>query len=301
MKRGLSLEEKAYLRYMKTERNFSSHTASAYLSDIRHFKTFLTQTGGDPAWQKVTHLSIRAYLAHLVKSGLASASTARKLSSLKAFFGFLTKRDYLAHNPAGYVSSPKLKKKLPHFIEKDEIFALLEKFDHTPAGIRNHAILEILYATGIRVSELVSLNLLDVDFTSDEFRVLGKGGKERVVLLGQTALKALQDYVVRGRAELVSAKKPYEEALFLSRVGARITTRSVQRMVRQFTRMHGMRQPVTPHIFRHTFATHLLEGGADLRTVQELLGHENLSTTQIYTHVSTKRLREVYNKTHPRA
>lgn len=243
---------------------------------------------------------LRQYLGWLNIRGYVKASVARRLSQLRSFGRFLMREDVVPNNPFRVVSSPKVPKRLPVPLSVPETVALLGEPDiNTPQGLRDYAILEVLYGGGLRVSELSGLNLSSIDWGRKELRVWGKGAKERIVLLGTPAIVALQAYAQRGRPELL--RETPTEALFLNRSGGRLTTRSVMSLLGKYSRMAGLEKHVTPHTLRHTFATHLLDGGADLRSVQELLGHARLATTQIYTHVSQNRAREVYLRSHPLA
>lgn len=287
----------SFLDYLKGEKNVSLNTIVSYNRDIKQFLHYLR--GQNIDLKKVTVRELRNYLAYL-KEMNSRSSIARKISSLRSFFKFLVKKHNFPSNPAVIIFSPKLDKKLPVFLDKDEIVELIETPDvNTPLGKRDRAILEILYATGMRVSEIVSLNIWDIDLNSEEIKVLGKGSKERIVVFGRKAQEALKEYIMQGRNELLKEKE--EETLLINRFGTKLTVRSVQRMVNKYVKILGNRKKITPHSLRHTFATHLLEGGADLRSVQELLGHSSLSTTQLYTHITKERLKKVYEQAHPRA
>ncbi len=251
-------------------------------------------------WADVDRVVLRRYLAWLDSQGYVKASVARRLSQLRSFGRFLVREDHVRTNPFSAVSSPKVPKHLPQPLSVSETVALLTAPDTTTAqGLRDRAILEVLYSGGLRVSELVGLNLSNIDWQRSEARTWGKGAKERIVLLGRPAMLALQAYTEQGRPDLV--RRITSNALFLNRSGGRLTTRSVMSILKKYSRLAGLGKRVTPHTLRHTFATHLLDGGADLRSVQELLGHARLSTTQVYTHVSQSRAREVYLQSHPLA
>lgn len=283
-----------FLRYLKVEKNYSAHTSSAYERDIRHF--FKAASVGPSAVQTDT---LRRYLAQLKAEGLSKRTVARRMACLRTFFRFLIREGLLTRNPMSRVRSPKLDRTLPSVLSEAETARILEAPDRDPEGLRDRAILETLYSTGMRVSELTGLDVSSVDLIGGICRVLGKGSKERLCHLGSKALRCIRDYIDVREA---GAK---EKALFVSRspngYGGRLTSRSVRRIVDRYVRSACERSGVSPHTLRHSFATHLLDRGADLRSVQELLGHENLSTTQIYTHVSTQRLKEAYDKAHPRA
>ena len=245
---------------------------------------------------------LRRYLAWLNSQGYVKASVARRLSQLRSFGRFLVREDVVRTNPFRAVSSPKVPKHLPRPLSVPETVALLSAPDTTTAqGLRDCAILEVLYSGGPRVSELVGLNLSSIDWQRNELRVWGKGSKERIVFLGKPAMAALQAYIEQGRPHLLRGTTTTTDALFLNRSGGRLTTRSVMNILKKYSRMAGLEKRVTPHTLRHTFATHLLDGGADLRSVQELLGHARLATIQVYTHVSQSRAREVYLRSHPLA
>lgn len=281
--------------YLETERNVSPHTVSAYRSDLAQFAAFLTGVLGPCRPEQVDHLAIRRYLAQLHK-GHAKSSIGRKLSAIRALFRYLLREGRLAKNPAELVGTPKKEKRLPFHLNIDQVTALVGA---PPAGgasaLRDRAVLETLYSCGIRVSELTAMNVGELDLDRGLARVLGKGGKERVVPVGSFARQALAAY-------LEQRGNPAPDApLILNARGGRLTRRSIGRLVDAHMLLIATMRKVSPHTLRHTFATHLLEGGADLRAIQELLGHASLSTTQKYTHVSIDRLMEVYDKAHPKA
>jgi len=285
-----------FIQYLKAERNASPHTLEAYNRDLQQFATFISEEFG-PAFQihKITHLHIRRYLAVIHKE-LSKSSIGRKLAAIRSLFRFLLRRGLLEKNPAELVSSPKREKKLPFHLDIDEVIALIEApAAIAPLSIRDRAILETLYSSGLRVSELTGMNIGGADLLAGSVRVLGKGGKERIVPLGSKAAKALDEYLeMRGNRGL-------NAPLFMNSRGGRLTRRSVARIVDRYMMHLETMKKASPHTLRHTFATHLLEGGADLRSIQEMLGHASLSTTQKYTHVSIDRLLEVYDKAHPKA
>ncbi|MBA7638033.1 Tyrosine recombinase XerC [subsurface metagenome] len=232
--------------------------------------------------------------------GIAKASIARKLSAIRSFYRYLVREKIIEVNPIKTVSSPKLDKRLPSFLTLAEVKRLLEAPNlSTPQGLRDQALLELLYASGLRVSELTSLELGQINLDTNEIRVWGKGSKERVALMGEPAAEALKNYLEQGRPRLLTARK--SNAIFLNRYGQRLPERSVQKILEKYATKAGLKKRVHPHMLRHTFATHLLDGGADLRVVQELLGHARLSSTQIYTHVTKKQARKVYLSAHPLA
>ena len=299
-----------YLNYLKVERNVSPYTVRNYRSDLegnykrgagKGFFQFLKLRNID-SLDKVDKTVMRGYLAYLAEQGIVRASIARKLSAIRSFYSYLVREGILTKNPVEQVVSPKLEKRLPSFLTVAETVRLLTAPDLSkPKGQRDRAILELLYAAGLRVSELVYLNREgQVNLDTREIRVLGKGAKERVVLIGEPAAGALDNYLARGRPALLG-EKGGEEALFLNRNGERFTGREVQKMLGEYADKAGITKRVHPHLLRHTFATHLLDGGADLRVVQELLGHANLASTQIYTHVTRSQARKVYLSAHPMA
>jgi len=288
-----------YLNYLKAERNFSPYTVRNYTTDLLGFFQFL-KTRGVGSLREVDKHVLRDYLAHLADRKLAKASIARKMSAIRSFFGYLVREDIIDANPAASISSPKLEKRLPSFLTVAETVRLLTTPDLTkPEGRRDRALMELLYASGLRVSELVSLNLEQVNLETGEVRVWGKGAKERIVLIGKPAAAALGTYISEGRPRLTGKKAT--SALLLNRYGERIIARQVEKILEKYASISGIGKRVHPHLLRHTFATHLLDGGADLRVVQELLGHADLSSTQIYTHVTKSRAKKVYLSAHPMA
>lgn len=293
-------ELKNFLVYLEGARSASPHTLRNYGADLREFFGFLN----GKSLLEVDTLVIRSFLAHLKSRNHAKATLSRKLSSLRSFFKYLARENRLRSNPVLGISTPKREKKLPQFLDLSEVTHLLE----APSGgtwesKRDRSILETLYSSGVRVSELVSLNRGDVDLFSNLLRVRGKGKKERIVPIGGKALQAIRDYLGSLPASFRKKNEGRETQtpVFLNRSGSRLTDRSVRRLIVKYARRISLRGGVSPHTLRHTFATHLLDRGADLRSVQELLGHANLSTTQIYTHVTTRRLQEAYSRAHPRA
>jgi integrase/recombinase XerC len=285
-----------FTRYLATERNVSGHTLDAYRSDLEQFRDFLCrERGADTRVDAVDHLLIRHYMALLHKSHKKS-SIGRKLAAIRAFFKYLLRLGKVVKNPAELVSTPKKEKRVPFHLTIDEVIALVE----TPKGtellpLRDRVILETLYSCGIRVSELTALDLTDLDLEEGLVRVMGKGHKERIVPIGSYARKAISGYLA------ARGNPPANAPLLLNVRGGRLTSRSVGRIVDKHILKLATVKKISPHTLRHTFATHLLESGADLRAIQELLGHASLSTTQKYTHVSIDRLMEVYDKAHPKA
>jgi len=288
-----------YIQYLEAERNASPYTIRNYRADLADFFKFLKSTELTLLNEVDRHV-LRDYLSHLVEVGIAKASIARKLSAIRSFFHYLVREEIIPKNPIEQVSSPKLDKRLPSFLTKEEMVKLLDAPDlSTLLGQRDRALLELLYASGLRVSELVSLTPEQIDLETNEIRVWGKGSKERMVLMGEPAAEAIKNYIGEGRIKLQGKKK--SNALFLNRYGQRLPERSVQRLLGHYAKKAGIGKRVHPHMLRHTFATHLLDGGADLRVVQELLGHARLSSTQIYTHVTKGQARKVYLAAHPLA
>ena len=299
-----------FLEHLRYERNVSEHTLRNYAIDLAQFLEYLAPadalTGGrrEPDVKEIDHITIREWLSELHNQNKKKTSIARKLASLRTFFQFLIREGAVESNPAKLVNTPRLEKKLPNHLSVEDAVRFIETPDTaTDLGKRDRAILEFLYATGVRVSELTKLDLRDVDFRGKTVRVQGKRRKERIVPFGDPALHALLDYLTVRNAFLDNAPIAEREtqAIFLNYQGTRITTRSVGRMVDKYIRICAGIHDISPHSLRHSFATHLLDSGADLRDIQELLGHARLSTTQIYTHISMEKLIEVYDKAHPKA
>ena len=293
-----------FLNYLTYEKNVSINTVEAYRSDLESFVQFLcedylTIARDQLDWRTVDHLTIRAYIAHLARRKMSRASTARHLSALRSLFKYLMREGVVDKNPARVVATPKREKQLPSVMQPADVALLLEQPDvTTPLGARDLAWLELMYASGLRISELVGIDLDNIELHARLVKVHGKGKKERIVPFGRKAEAALRAYLPV-RANLV--KDGDESALFLNYRGERITTRSVRRLFDTYLRRASMRAGISPHTMRHSFATHLLNSGADLRAIQELLGHASLSTTQKYTHLNDWQLIEVYRKAHPRA
>ena len=293
---GASAHLARFLRHLGLARNASQHTVRAYRSDLSEFVGFLSERGCGLA--RVDRLTLRSFLARLRERGLSRRTLARKVAAVRSFYRFLVAEGTLSHNPALTLRSPRLGRRLPTVLDETQASRLLKASGRTPwLRTRNRAILEVLYSTGMRVGELVALEVADLDLLSEVARARGKGKKERLVPLGSYACAALSEYLSL-RAQRASAE---EGALFLNGKGRRLSARTVRRVVRQSALRLGLPASVTPHTLRHSFATHLLDRGADLRSVQELLGHKNLSTTQLYTHLTTERLRRAYDRAHPRA
>ena len=302
---------RGFLDYIRLNRNASPHTVAAYESDLSQFIAFAGEHTGRRHALRPTHLSldvIRGYLGELYRQGQARTSVARKVSALRTFTRYLRREGFIDADPAVLAVAPKREQKVPAHLSVDEMAQLLEAPDaSTPLGRRDRAILELFYASGIRLSELVALDLEDVDLAGRMVRVLGKGRKERIVPFNQKAAAALRAWL-KDRVALranpksqIPSSKSQAEPLFVNARGGRLTGRSVQRLVSRYVRSCSTRFGISPHALRHSFATHLLQAGADLRAIQELLGHVRLSTTQRYTHVNVAQLLDVYRKAHPRA
>ena len=292
-----------FLQILK-QKNYSSHTLENYAIDLKQFLEFVREEALK-SWEEVEYRHLRQYLARLKIGGASRATVARKLASLRSFFKYLTRLEIVEKNPLLHIHNPKKEKRLPRFLYPKEIEELLALPPFTPFGLRDRAIMELLYGAGIRVSELTGLDLADLDPDRGYLMVFGKGGKERLVPLGKMGCRALREYLERGRPYLLrnrgKARGPGEKAVFLNRWGERLSARSVRRLLDGYVKKAALSKKVSPHTLRHTFATHLLEGGADLRAVQELLGHASVSTTQVYTHLSREKIRQVYDRAHPRA
>ena len=293
----------AFLTELKEARGAAAATVRGYASDLQQWAEFLREHGLADSWQKVRPADLRRFLALLHEKSYSRTSMARKLSALRALYRYLIARGLVAADPTIGIRPPRQRHLLPRFLYQEEIEKLLAAPDtETPLGLRDRALLEVLYATGMRVGELAGLTASQCEGAS-ELRIIGKGGRERVVLLGRPAQEAVQRYLAEARPHL-AAKRPTGEdsgRLFLNRSGGPLTDRSARRVVHKHLLRACAQHGIGPHALRHSFATHLLEAGADLRAVQELLGHASLSSTQIYTHVTRRRLREVYQQAHPRA
>ena len=292
----------AFIRHLKIERNASPLTLKSYSEDLGSLLEFFNDVRQRvPDVDAVTVGELREFVAYLHECGYAKTTIARRLACLRSFFRYCRREKLIDANPAQALRTPRTGRKLPHFLSTDQVTTLLEAPPaNTPAGLRDRAILEVFYSAGLRVAELVGLNLSDWDADASVLRVLGKGRKERVAPIGRHADKALRDWVA-AREPNPNASADERDAMFLNRFGGRLTTRSVARLLDKHLKNTGLSSKTSPHTLRHTFATHLLDGGADLRSVQELLGHKSLTTTQIYTHVSTRRLRDTYEQAHPHA
>jgi site-specific recombinase XerD len=287
----------AYDRDLRA-RSMAERTRRAYGVDLGQFVEWARERGLEP--DEVRHRDVRRYGAGLSSGGAAPATVARKLAAIRGLFDFLVRSERVGQNPADLVSSPKREQKLPRVLSGEQMRSLLERIPaRTPLELRDRAMLELAYSCGLRCEEIVNLDAGSFDFESEQLRVLGKGSKERLLPVGEPAQRALRKYLERGRHALAADRR--EPALFLSKSGRRLSNSDVTRRLALWVREAALAAGVSPHSLRHSFATHLLEGGADLRTIQELLGHASISTTQVYTRVDAARLREAYAATHPRA
>ena len=299
-----------FIEYLERQRGYSRHTLRNYRIDLSQFLQFLTSREKRPKDEKTIRRDeeildpwvMREYLGQLY-GRYRRTTIARKLSSVRSFFNFLKKKGLVERNPAEYIATPKLEKYIPGYLPVDDVFRLLERPNReTALGLRDLAVLEILYSCGFRVSELESLNVSNIDFEERLVRVIGKGDKERIVPIGRHAVRALRIYLEATRYVRRKTGNPLSDGpLFINYRGQRLSSRSVGRIIKKYAKESGLNSEISPHSMRHTFATHMLDGGADLRSVQELLGHASLSTTQKYTHVTLDRLMEVYDKAHPRS
>ena len=290
-----------FLQYLRVERQLSPHTLRSYALDLSQFLEFLQESREGIPVKEVAYPDLRAFLAQALK-GRRKSTVARKLSALRTFFKYLQRQGAVDSNPAKLAPSPKLEKHLPHFLTVDEAFHLLDTSGGDSFGAcRDRAILEVFYGGGLRLSEVAGLSLADLDLKEGVLRVWGKGAKERLAFLGKPAKEALRVYLPRRQTLLEGAGTPLPAALFVNLRGGRLSSRSLARLVGKWARVAGLSQAQTPHALRHSFATHMLEGQADLRTVQELLGHSSISTTALYTHLNLDYLMEEYDKAHPRS
>lgn len=292
-----------FIIYLTFQKNYSINTVDSYKRDLEQFTDFLKSSGGTKNIKKIDHKLARSFIVFLEnKYKNSHRSINRKVSTLRSFYRYLQYSGIIQHNPFKKVSMAKFKRKLPDYLLEKELHMLLS-FDFTSydLGLRDQAITELLFSTGIRVSEIASLKTSDLNLSKNEILILGKGNKERIVIIGNKAKKIVKHYISQLRPTLLGKSNKRTSHVFLNYKGTPLTTRSIQRSIKNLALKCGIEKEVTPHMLRHTFATELLNGGADLRAVQELLGHSDLSTTQIYTHVSKEKLKEVFKKTHPRA
>lgn len=296
-----------YISFLKNEKNYSNNTIISYENDLLQLLNYLRDYKiiKRSNVQYIDRSIMRKYIVYLKKCDYSVRSICRKISTIRSFFKFLSREGIVDINPTINLITPKINKKLPSFLYLEEINKLIETpSGHTILGIRDRAILELLYGTGMRVGELVNLDIRDIDLYDEKtVRVFGKGSKERILPLGNPSIKAVQEYLtVRSIfRKNISIDKNNQNALFLNRFGGRLSARSIRRLLIKYMKMAGLNKKISPHVLRHSFATHLLGGGADLRSVQELLGHESLSTTQIYTHITKERLKAIYKKSYPRS
>ncbi len=291
-----------FLRHLKLERNSSELTIKSYGEDFASFFDYLEdRVGGVATPDQVTIPMLRGYVSYLHECQYARTTIARRLAAIRSFFRYTTREGITTSNPAQALRTPRTGRKLPHFLTTEQVATLLEAPPaNDPMGLRDRAILETMYSSGLRVAELVGLNLSDWDRPSSILRVFGKGAKERIAPVGSYAARAIERWLTVRAVDPAAPAKDHD-AIFLNRFGRRLTTRSIGRMLDKYLKETGLSSITSPHTLRHSFATHLLDGGADLRSVQELLGHKSLTTTQIYTHVSTRRMRETYESSHPHA
>lgn len=290
---------KEFIHYLSVERGLAENTLESYQRDVSVHIRFLKENGVG-AVESVSRTNIVSFLFFLREKGRASSTVSRSLASLRSFYKYLIQDQVIIESPVTDMELPKLEKKLPRVLTLKEAEHLLNQPDITkPIGTRDKAMLEILYATGVRVSELVGLNVQDLNMEAEILRCNGKGGKERIVPVGSVAVRSVQDYLSRCRLKIL--KKEGEKALFLNQHGGRLTRQGFWKILKKYSKKAKITEEITPHTLRHSFATHLLENGADLRSVQEMLGHADITTTQIYTHVTKRKIREVYDRTHPRA
>ncbi|WP_261129246.1 site-specific tyrosine recombinase XerD [Bacillus sp. Marseille-Q3570] len=293
-------EVQDYLHYLTVERGLSENTLQSYQRDLKQYTTFLMKELKHKELNEVRRNDIMTYLYQLKDAGRASTTIARTIASIRSFHQFLIRERVTDQDPSVHIETPKTERKLPKILSSQEVEDLMEAPEGNSAfGIRDRAMIELLYATGIRVSELIQLNLTDVHLTMGFVRCVGKGDKERIIPVGRMATEALNTYIENGRGKLL--KKKTNDALFLNHHGNRLTRQGFWKILKKLSRAANIQKELTPHTLRHSFATHLLENGADLRAVQELLGHVDISTTQIYTHVTKTRLKDIYSTYHPRA
>ena len=290
-----------FANYLKLERSLSDNSVQAYVRDVAKLKQFIDISNLEVSPQKVTTGTIQDFLKYVGDLGLSAYSQSRMLSGIKSFFAFLEYEEIISENPASLIDSPKLGRKLPEVLSVQEIEQLFEAIDHsTPEGQRNRAILEVLYSSGLRVSELINLKLSNIYFDIGFLRILGKGNKERLVPIGKSAIKYLEIYINEVRPNI--KKVPgFENFTFLNRRGKGLTRVMIFTIIKNLVQKAGIQKQVSPHTFRHSFATHLVEGGADLRAVQEMLGHESITTTEVYTHLDREYLKQIILEFHPRS
>ncbi len=293
---------KDFIDFLHLEKNASLHTGKNYCNDLKDFFLFVfVDNVKEVDFSKLTSLYIRSYLAFLNEEKYSKRTIARKISALRSFCNYLVREGSLKDNPFSKVKTPKLDKKLPTFLQEIEIQEMFCLPKDDELGQRDAAVLELLYATGCRVGELVRIKIPDIDFSNRYVLLFGKGSKERIVPIGNKAVSVVKKYITNSRATLLQKSSMFHDSLFVNSRGGKLTDRSVRRIIEKYIDILAISKKISPHTIRHTFATHLLNNGADLRSVQEMLGHANLSTTQIYTHVTTDKMTSVYKNTHPRA
>lgn len=289
-----------YLDYLKYQKNYSELTIESYHREIQQFVDFLLREGID-SFDKVEYSFLRGYLMQLHNLGLSASTINHKLTSLRSFYRFLQKEEYVSDNPFLLIESLKMPQKNPDFLYVDEMIELLDSIEtNTALGRRNKAMLELMYASGLRCSEVVSLTLKQIDFQNHILLIHGKGNKDRYVPFHEYASDWLQSYILEDRPVLMAVQNQEHNFVFVNKNGGKMTNRGVENVIDRIVQKYDPTKKIHPHTFRHSFATHLLERGVDLRTVQELLGHENLSTTQVYTHITNQYLKDVYDESHPR-
>lgn len=289
-----------FIHYLAVERGLAENTIQSYYRDLMNFSTFVNKEAQIQEVTQVSKEDIMRYLISMKNAGKAPATLARHIAALKSFYQFLLKEGIVAQDPTINIETPKLPRKLPEILTVAEVDRLLQQPDpKNPAGLRDKSMLELMYATGLRVSELLSLKVHHVNCDLGYIRCMGKGSKERIVPMGSVAKDYLNEYLTFGRKKLL--KVPNEDNLFLNQMGRPLTRQGFWKILKKYVKKAGIKKTITPHTLRHSFATHLLENGADLRSVQEMLGHADITTTQIYTHLTNRYLKEVYDKTHPRA
>ena len=290
-----------FLGYLESERGCSPETLRAYAGDLTRFSLFAAPESEQFDPTAITTVQLRHYLAHLRQGGAARTTIARKVACLRSFYRFLIREGVVSDNPATSLTIPRREKRLPLFLDEAQVEQLLAAPDLAdPAGRRDRAILEMLYSTGMRIGELTSVSLEDIDLIGEVVKAKGKGKKERLVPLGQHAIQALRDYQAV-RTLIARGRRVNRRALFVNKAGGRLSERGIRRIFQKYARLVGLDERVSPHTLRHSFATHMLNRGADLRSVQELLGHSSIASTQIYAHVTTDQMKKVYDKAHPRA
>jgi integrase/recombinase XerD len=290
-----------YIHFIQVERQLSDNTLASYRRDLENYVNFLREAEGMSDFRKVERMTILRHLEQLRMQGKTSRTVARHISSIRSFHQFLLREKRAETDPTVHLEMPTIEQKLPNILSIEEIEALLVAPNRSkPQGVRDVAMLELLYGSGMRISELIALDLADIHLTMGFVRVFGKGGKERIIPLGKSALSALSTYLDGARSQL-QGKYPKTDAFFINQRGKRLTRQGCWKLMKEHALKAGIQHELTPHILRHSFATHLVENGADLRAVQEMLGHADISTTQIYTHISKSRLSEIYKQFHPRA